>query len=424
MKAISEAVVSPQLPPPSSLDSGGVSPVAEEKDPFLTVSNTDSGRKIRDAHRYFKAVKEKVSAGDSARDGIIEFAELGIFLADRAYAEGDKEFAEALLKASLSALDTALDFVPGVSLAKDLTTISTGVNPVTQQKVTDAERAFLVAGILAPTAIQGSAKVLKRFGSLGTKLIKESAAGKALAERFLGVIRKAEESLVEYAGKIPCLSDARPSLYELFLQRTIFPERAYADCLIAPGEIIERVAARLSQSHPKHLERLANESSITEKYKILIEGSDIDGGAKHLKEMLQKQKNIKEKLKSLPEGKTINAGESGDYLGQLGEAEAVIRCAENGEKISDIGKKVGRTTEVDFRSIGANGEKFVTEVKSGLAGTKMDIGQMTNQMEVAQREGATYRIITDSWSRQTQEELDNVAKGFPGVKVVITIIGK
>jgi hypothetical protein len=62
----------------------------------------------------------------------------------------DAQHAEPM--AAIEAVDIALDFVPGVNTVKDLLCLGLGVNPVTGERVGEAEAAMLVGWLMIPWA--------------------------------------------------------------------------------------------------------------------------------------------------------------------------------------------------------------------------------------------------------------------------------
>ena len=54
--------------------------------------------------------------------------------------------------AAVEAVDIALDFVPCVNTVKDLLCVGLGMNPVTGERVDEAEAAMLVGWLMAPWA--------------------------------------------------------------------------------------------------------------------------------------------------------------------------------------------------------------------------------------------------------------------------------
>ena len=87
--------------------------------------------------------------------------------------------------------DIATDFTPGVSLAKDLVTIATRVNPVSGHRVADVELGIIVAGVLFPGALTGVAKTAKRLGTAALK----SGRVAGVAAKYLPNVQKAAEFL-------------------------------------------------------------------------------------------------------------------------------------------------------------------------------------------------------------------------------------
>ena len=104
----------------------------------------------------------------------------------------DGALASQLLAQGSQILDLATDFMPGVSLVKDLVSITTRINPITNEKVGDVEAGLLAAGILFPGALEGAAKGVGKAAKAIAAAIKRNGKAMAAAERLAEPIRKAE----------------------------------------------------------------------------------------------------------------------------------------------------------------------------------------------------------------------------------------
>lgn len=154
-----------------------------------------------DAINYHKSLEEYVEStnSDSVKHAY-DLSEIGIIQADEAYSEGRDEEGDEYLEGALSLLDTALDFVPGVSFIKDVTSIVTGVNPITGEEVSDTDRAIMLGSLFLPAALSGTGKIATKAAKALEIL---SERGSNQADGLLDVMRNADSDFAKYANG-PC----------------------------------------------------------------------------------------------------------------------------------------------------------------------------------------------------------------------------
>jgi hypothetical protein len=121
-------------------------------------------------------------------------------IADDLYASdeyGVQEIGHSFLRTARYALDTAIDFSPGVSLVKDLISITTGVNPVTGEQLSDLELGITVATLWTPSYISGSSKVFGRIMIAVEKHADEMSA----AAKVVGAVKSSDSQLGAGVGR-------------------------------------------------------------------------------------------------------------------------------------------------------------------------------------------------------------------------------
>lgn len=135
----------------------------------LTPAHTVEGRKISVARAYKSYVETKPVPANLPRqhhEALLQMADDGISIADQLYASGDKDLGDGALSIALMALDTAVDFIPGASLAKDVISLATGFNPITGDQLSEMETAFLVGQLFLPGAMGATLKALNKLQRL------------------------------------------------------------------------------------------------------------------------------------------------------------------------------------------------------------------------------------------------------------------
>lgn len=154
-----------------------------------------------DAINYHESMRDYVnnSTSDQVKHAHT-LSEVGIIQADQAYAEGQDAEGDAYLEGAFTVMDSIMDFIPGVSFIKDVTSIVTGVNPITGEDVSDTERALLLGSLFIPSALSGTGKVI---GKAAKALQTLSGKGNSTADEVLNVIARADQSLDKYSHA-PC----------------------------------------------------------------------------------------------------------------------------------------------------------------------------------------------------------------------------
>jgi hypothetical protein len=138
------------------------------------------------------------------RLALVDASALFLDLAETAILQEQYEAAAAHLSIGALALDLATDFTPGVSLAKDLITVATGINPVTFEEVSDTERALVGASLLVPGFLKGAARTLTEVTGVLADIARSGRRGAALADALVAVYRRADEHIADVTGWITC----------------------------------------------------------------------------------------------------------------------------------------------------------------------------------------------------------------------------
>ncbi|MBF0208807.1 MAG: pre-toxin TG domain-containing protein [Oligoflexia bacterium] len=147
------------------------------------------------------------------RESLIGYADLLIEAADQSYYEKDNESAEHLLELTRQSLDTVMDFLPGVSLTKDAISVMTGINPITQEKLSDIERSMLVANMFVPAVLSGTTKSVSKAAKILSKIVKEGLPARAInAGKMIDIIKSADRYIHSSLGSPESI---RPMLKEV-----------------------------------------------------------------------------------------------------------------------------------------------------------------------------------------------------------------
>jgi hypothetical protein len=141
-----------------------------------TPPDSIEGKKVGIAKGYIRNVREGVDSGrlkshERSKD-FLDFADELVDVGDRLYSEGYKAEGDKAVSTGMRAADLATDFTPGISLAKDIISLMTGVNPVTGEVLSDTERALIAATMVMPTAFSAGAKVAARAAKAASKIAK------------------------------------------------------------------------------------------------------------------------------------------------------------------------------------------------------------------------------------------------------------
>jgi len=140
----------------------------------LTPPNTAEGRQVQIAKNYSRYVRESIRSGHEKghreSEKLLDFADASSDIADEFYSEGYKAEGNTAIATALAAVDLAIDFAPGFSLAKDIVSITTGVNPVTGNTLSSTEIAITTAALFIPSAFSGAAKAVRKASILARKV--------------------------------------------------------------------------------------------------------------------------------------------------------------------------------------------------------------------------------------------------------------
>lgn len=171
------------------------------------------------------------------REGLLNFAEMNIAIADEKYANHQDFQGSTYLENANLAIDIALDFTPGVSLIKDLWTVATGYNPITSERVSDVERGLLLGTLFVPATISGAGKGLFKLGKLLRKIGSKTGRVGKKAKEIWESIKRSDLEL----GAVPCVSQNKlndQGIYHNFLP--LVPAAFADDCLPA-GLVTDKV---------------------------------------------------------------------------------------------------------------------------------------------------------------------------------------
>lgn len=119
------------------------------------------------------------------RQMLLGVAGVMLDLASDAHADADALFSDALTKNARTCVDLATDFIPGVSLAKDIGMLVTGTNLVTGESLTKVEMGFVVAGVLMPGALKGTVKGIGRLAQSLRRIVSRGGRSSAQAKQLL-----------------------------------------------------------------------------------------------------------------------------------------------------------------------------------------------------------------------------------------------
>lgn len=113
-------------------------------------------------------------------------------LVESAKATGDSITAHADLATAREIVDVALDFVPGLSLAKDVASLARMHNIVTGMPLSDVEAGLTAACILVPGALKGAAIGAGRALHILQAAERGAGAGHQVAKSFVFPVKRAD----------------------------------------------------------------------------------------------------------------------------------------------------------------------------------------------------------------------------------------
>ena len=97
---------------------------------------------------------------------------------DQLYQDGSASEGDQLVGYARTIVDTVAGFTPGVSMGTDLFQLNYGYNPWTNEPVSEIEKGVIVASLVMPSAVSGSAKLAMKFGKFLKRLSDNPAAQK------------------------------------------------------------------------------------------------------------------------------------------------------------------------------------------------------------------------------------------------------
>lgn len=221
--------------------------------------NTPEGLLLLNIYQKVASLRNQITkdAGDHIREQmmLIDAAEMFADLANEAFGAQDNLYALKSVNVATRLLDTAADFTPGVSFVKDVTILITGINPITNEPVSDIEKAISLAFLLTPVALSGTMKTLTKTAGVLKNLARARRNSSALSEGLLKSIRETDHALKDFTKKIPCVSHTSGSIWTpIFETLNLFNlfKTAYADVPCSPvGEVTDVYLARLRDSAVK-----------------------------------------------------------------------------------------------------------------------------------------------------------------------------
>ncbi|MBF0206675.1 MAG: hypothetical protein HQK53_07275 [Oligoflexia bacterium] len=159
------------------------------------------------AERYLNQTRKEINTSPlydqkETRNDLLDLAEMSKDLADEDFSRGDDEDGEKRLSLTLTLIDGALSFVPGVSAIKDAITLSTGINPITREAVSDMELAIIGGTFFMPAIFSGTTKAISKTGAI---MLKFMGSGKnfGIANKIVTAIRNADTYISSIINKLP-----------------------------------------------------------------------------------------------------------------------------------------------------------------------------------------------------------------------------
>lgn len=129
------------------------------------------------------------------RETLIGMADLLIEAADYEYVEKNIQNGDRLVNLANQALDTVMDFLPGVSLVKDVISLITGVNPITGENLGKLEKSIILGSIFLPSVLTGFTKGISKTAAILSKIIKNSPLRAKNAKALLPLINESDKLL-------------------------------------------------------------------------------------------------------------------------------------------------------------------------------------------------------------------------------------
>ncbi|NRA67359.1 MAG: pre-toxin TG domain-containing protein [Pseudobacteriovorax sp.] len=190
-------------------------------------------------------IKEEGGEHLKSRLELLTASELFADLAVEQFFLGDTQEGLKAFETARFFLDTAIDFIPGISAAKDASIIMFGINPVTGENVSDVERAMTAGTFLVPAFLSGTGKgLVKTVKALGRLADSQKKSAKH-AKGLLKSIDKSDEALEDLVDHLPCLAIHQKTLFQQF-KEFLSPIAFAAKPCRQRGELTQ-IAAKIGQ---------------------------------------------------------------------------------------------------------------------------------------------------------------------------------
>lgn len=141
-------------------------PRLSENTELFTSDNMPGADKLKEILDYKTFAEEKIIGMDRPKDRkeLLNYADVNISFADLSYSEGNINTGNTYIEHARYLIDVALDFIPFVSLAKDVVSITTGTNPITGELLSQIDRGIFLGLILVPSLVSAPARQLAKIG--------------------------------------------------------------------------------------------------------------------------------------------------------------------------------------------------------------------------------------------------------------------
>lgn len=182
-------------------------------EPIEVDANSPDGLLLRALIQKISDTRAKLkSAGGATLDQqlqLVDAAALFAAVADDAFVKSYRGLAVQSVGTAWRVLDLAVNFVPGVALARDSVVVLTGRNPITGETVSDTERAMIAASLLAPAFLEGTTRSLVDLGETLEDVARSGKAEATVAGDLVGAISRSDEEVADLVHSVPCTTAAR-----------------------------------------------------------------------------------------------------------------------------------------------------------------------------------------------------------------------
>ena len=159
-------------------------------------------RECETLRQRINGVRTSTPVDQHASHELLDFADVLTDTASQTYADDAPDEANRSLGLAKACVDLATDFMPGVSLAKDVVSLASGKNVITGEELTRVDQGFLIAGLLMPGVLKNGIKHLAKVGDALRKLITRGAKSAPKAARLLQAVAAAEQVATHYGPHV------------------------------------------------------------------------------------------------------------------------------------------------------------------------------------------------------------------------------